>query len=144
MLAGAGNSLEPCRGKTGGLEPVEQGLGLPCSRSGDHRETLAEMGLSGCISMCKPLSQRWSRPLPEPQDPSASIGSCKFSSHVRQETSTKPSPRRDDVQEESRHTHGFVPSSLHPTRLVRHQVGLNVGQKGSRGVSLQRREVREG
>lgn len=60
-------------------------------------------------------------------------GSCEFSSSVRQETSTKPSPRRGGVQEEWRHTRDSVPAPCAPPGWWgRHQVGLNVGQKGSK------------
>lgn len=37
------------------------------------------------------------------------------------------------VEEEWRHTHGCVHSSPHPIGLVRHQVGLDVGQEGAEG-----------
>lgn len=138
-MAGTGNTPEPWVGGQGdwgqqswawGCLPSRGILGTPCSPSGNCRETPVEMGTLLQHTLCK-LASEPGRDRHRVETPARTTGSfCQrkqlqtsSAGALRQEASTKNSPKRDGFQEEARRTPGFAPSSLHPIGLGRHQHG---------------------
>lgn len=123
-----------------GCLPSRGILGTPCSPSGNCRETPVEMGTLLQHTLCK-LASEPGRDRHRVETPARTTGSfCQrkqlqtsSAGALRQEASTKNSPKRDGFQEEARRTPGFTPSSLHPIGLGRHQHGGLCSEKRGEG-----------